>query len=44
MSQIEDNQCFDSEGIGLTEPTITLEDIHNLAKRSTTITIINTEE
>jgi hypothetical protein len=44
MSQIEDNLCFDSEGIGLTEPTITLEDVHNLAKRSTTITLINTEQ
>jgi len=44
MSQIEDNLCFDSEGIDLTEPTITLEDVHNLAKRSTTITLINTEE
>ncbi len=44
MSEIEDNLWFDSEGIGLTEPTITLEDVHNLAKRSTTITLINTEE
>jgi hypothetical protein len=44
MSQIEDNLCFDSEGIGLTEPTITLEGVQNLAKRSTTITLINTEE
>jgi hypothetical protein len=44
MSQIEDNLCFDSEGIGLTEPTITLEDVQNLAKRSTTITLINNEE
>ncbi len=44
MSQIEDNLCFDSEGIGLTEPTITLEDVQNLAKRLTTITIINTVE
>jgi hypothetical protein len=44
MSEIEDNLRSDPEGIGLTEPTITLEDAHNLAKRSTTITLINTEE
>jgi hypothetical protein len=35
MSQIKDNLYFDSEGIGLTEPTITIEDVQNLAKRST---------
>jgi hypothetical protein len=44
MSEIEDNLCFDCEGIGLTEPTITLEDVQNLVKRSMTITLINTEE
>ncbi len=44
MSQIKDNLYFDSEGIGLTEPTITLEVFQNLAKRLTSISLINTEQ